>query len=147
MIEATKAGRDLVLTVEGLDPFVIRPLPGHAGRQITDTFLTSVGGGSNGTDLAAAMQMAVDGAILDGDVWVPRPAGEQTNFNRIGMEMSQAEAEQILMPAFFWQTILGMDGIRAYIEGGEGLPGTLKAAGALSVRLGLLVQRTSPNSE
>ena len=31
------------------------------------------------------------------------------------------------MPAFFWQTILGMDGVKAYLEGGEGLSGTLRA--------------------
>lgn len=145
MITASKDGRNLVLTMEGVDqPFVIRPLPGHAGRQITDTYLNSIAGG--GADLAAALQMAADGAVLDGDRWVPRPEPEQTNFNRIGMELSQEEAELILMPAFFWQTILGMDGVRAYIEGGEGLSGTLKASGALTARLGLLARRTSPAS-
>ena len=146
MIDAKKDGRNLVLTVEGVDPFVIHPLPGHAGRQITDTYLTSVAGGST-ADLTAALQMAVDGAILDGGVWVPRPESEQTNFNRLGMELSQEEAELIIMPAFFWQTILGMDGVKAYIEGGEGLAGTLKASGALTARLGLLARRTSPSSE
>ncbi|MBG9889821.1 hypothetical protein ABE10_25325 [Bacillus toyonensis] len=147
MITAEKTGRNLVLTLEGVAPFEIRPLPGHAGRQITDTYLNSVGGNVSAPDLAAALQMAVDGAVLDGDTWVPRPDTEQHNFTRIGMELSQEESELILMPAFFWQTILGMDGVKAYIEGGEGLPGTLKAAGALSARLGLLAQRTSPNSE
>ncbi|MGN7977442.1 hypothetical protein ACTJJ4_07695 [Microbacterium sp. 22195] len=147
MITAEKQGRNLVLTMEGVDqPFVIRPLPGHAGRQITDTYLATMGGRPD-VDLLAALQMAVDGAILDGERWVPRPEAEQENFNRIGMELSQDESEQILMPAFFWQTILGMDGVRAYIEGGEGLAGTLKASGALSVRLGLLVPRTSPSSD
>ncbi|MEA1264252.1 hypothetical protein MicroSTF_14510 [Microbacterium sp. STF-2] len=147
MIDATKNGRNLVLTMEGVDPFVIRPLPGHAGRQITDTYLSSVAGGSTTIDLTAALQMAVDGAVLEGDVWVPRPESEQTNFNRIGMELSQDEAELIIMPAFFWQTILGMDGVKAYIQGGEGLAGTLKASGALTARLGLLARRTSPSSE
>jgi len=147
MIDAKKDGRNLVLTMEGLEPFVIRPLPGHAGRQITDVLIGSMGGVAAGPDFAAALQIAVDGAVLDGDRWIPVPTADQTNFNRIGLELSQAEAEQILMPAFFWQTILGMDGIRLYIEGGEGLAGTLKAAGALSTRLGLLVPRTSPSSE
>lgn len=147
MLNATKDGRNLVLTMEGVDPFVIRPLPGHAGRQITDTYLTSVSGGASPTDLTAALQMAVDGAVLDGGRWVPRPDDEQVNFNRIGMELSQEESELIIMPAFFWQTILGMDGVRAYIEGGEGLAGTLKASGALTARLGLLARRTSPSSE
>lgn len=144
MITATKDGRNLVLTMEGVDPFVIRPLPGHAGRQITDTYLTSVAGGSSTMDLTAALQMAVDGALHEDDVWVPLPEAEQTNFARIGMELSQEEAELIIMPAFFWQTILGMDGVKAYIQGGEGLAGTLKASGALTTRLGLLAQRPSP---
>lgn len=147
MIDATKDGRNLVLTMEGVDPFVIRPLPGHAGRQITDTYLSSVAGGSGTIDLTAALQMAVDGAVLAGDRWVPRPDSEQANFNRIGMELSQDEAELIIMPAFFWQTILGMDGVKAYVQGGEGLAGTLKASGALTARLGLLARRTSPSSE
>lgn len=144
MIDATKDGRNLVITLQGVDPFVVHPLPGHAGRQITDTYLTTLSGQT--ADLTAALQMAVDGAILDGDRWVPRPEAEQINFNRLGMELSQDEAEMIIMPAFFWQTILGMDGVRAYIEGGEGLAGTLKASGALTARLGLLARRTSPRT-
>lgn len=145
MITAEKQGRNLVLTMEGVDPFVIRPLPGRAGIQITETFLATMGGTPN-IDLARALQIAVDGGVLEGDRWAPRPESEQENFTRIGMELSQDESEAILMPAFFWQTVLGMDGVRAYIDGGEGLAGTLKAAGALSVRLGLLVRRTSPAS-
>lgn len=145
MIDAKKDGRNLVLTIEGVDPFVIRPLPGHAGRQITDTYLNSIAGSTNG--LVAALQMAVDGAVLDGDQWVPLPDEQQTNFNRIGMELSQEEGNSIIMPAFFWQTILGMDGVRAYIQGGEDLAGALKASGALSSRLNLLAQRTSPSSD
>lgn len=144
MIDAKKDGRNLVLTMEGVDPFVIRPLPGHAGRQITDTYLTVTGGGGDSAELIAALQMAVDGAVLDGDRWVPRPEAEQTNFNRLGMELSQDEAELIIMPAFFWQTVLGLDGVKTYIDGGEGLSGTLKAVRALTARLGLLVRRTSP---
>ncbi|WP_350351877.1 hypothetical protein ABS642_00750 [Microbacterium sp. A8/3-1] len=145
MIEATKDARNLVLTMQGVDPFVIRPLPGHAGRQITDTYLSTLSGQTG--DLLAALQMAVDGAVLDGDRWVPRPEAEQTNFSRIGMELSQEESELIIMPAFFWQTILGMDGVKAYIQGGEGLAGTLKASSALTARLGRLAPRTSPNSD
>lgn len=144
MIDAKKEGRNLVLTMPGVDPFVVRPLPGHAGRQITDTYLTVTGGIGNAADLTAALQMALDGAVLDGDRWAPRPESEQTNFNRLGMELSQDEANDIIMPAFFWQTLLGMDGVKTYIEGGEGLAGTLKAARALTARLGLLARRTSP---
>lgn len=144
MITASKDGRNLVLTMDGVEPFIIKPLPGHAGVQITETYLGSLGG--KPVNLLPALQMAVDGAVLDGDRWVPRPDSEQTNFNRMGMELSQAEQELIIMPAFFWQTILGMDGVNAYIEGGEGLSGTLKASGALSTRLGLLGRLTSPKA-
>ncbi len=147
MIDAEIKGRNLVLTMEGVeDPFVIRPLPGRAGIAITDIYLNASVG--NAADLTPALIMAVDGArqnAITGE-WVPVPEEEQTNYNRIGMELSQAEAEGIIMPAFFWQTILGLDGVKAYIEAGEGLAGTLKAAGALSQRLGLLARRTSPAS-
>ena len=146
MVNAEKQGRNLVLALEGVDPFVIKPLPGHAGRQITGTYLASLGRKVPAQEMAGALQMAVDGAVLDGDVWVPVPDAEQTNYNRLGMELSQTEAELILMPAFFWQTILGMDGVRAYLEGGEGNTGTLKAMGALHARLGTLARQISPSS-
>ncbi|WP_336633583.1 MULTISPECIES: hypothetical protein [unclassified Microbacterium] len=146
-VTASKQGRNLVLAFEGVDePFVVRPLPGRAGLQITDTYLAVSGGEDRAREMTQALQIAVDGARLNPDTgrWEPLPDAEQTNFNRIGMELSQDEAESILMPAFFWQTALGFDGVKAYIEGGEGLAGTLKATGALSRRLGLLVRPTSP---
>lgn len=144
-VSAEKVGRNLHLTFEGVaEPFIIKPLPGRAGLQVTDTYLAVAGGENHAQALTEALQMSVDGARRDGDRWVPLPEGEQPNFNRIGDELSQGEAEAILMPAFFWQTILGMDGVKAYIEGGEGLAGTLKATGALSRRLGIFVRPTSP---
>ncbi|MDR6867533.1 hypothetical protein J2Y69_002137 [Microbacterium resistens] len=149
MITAAKQGRNLVLTMEGVDdPFIIRPLPGRAGLQITDTYLNVVAGSVPAEEWANALIIAVDGARQSPETgrWEPVPEEQQTNFTRIGLELSQEESEGIIMPAFFWQTILGMDGVRAYIEGGEGLPGTLKAGGALTARLGLLARRTSPAS-
>jgi hypothetical protein len=148
-VTASKVGRDLHLTFQGVDgAFVIHPLPGRAGLQITDTYLKVSGGEARAEEMTAALQMAVDGARRNPDtgLWEPLPESEQTNFNRIGDELSQNEAESIIMPAFFWQTILGMDGVRTYLEGGEGLPGTLKATRALSRRLGLLVRPTSPKA-
>lgn len=150
MITAEKVGRDLHITLDGVDgPFVVHPLPGLAGIQITETYLGVAGGAPAIRDMQSAMVMAVDGArqnSLTGR-WEPVPAEEQTNYTRIGLELSQDEAESILMPAFLWQTTLGLDGVKAYIEGGGGLPGTLKATGALSRRLGLLLRPTSPSSE
>lgn len=148
MIEASKQGRNLVLTIEGLDPFVIKPLNGRAGVQITDTYLRSGAGRASAKEFSDALIMAVDGARQNAitGLWEPVPEEEQHNFARIGDELSQSEGELVIMPAFFWQTILGMDGVSAYIEGGEGLAGTLKASGALSHRLALLAPTTSPNS-
>lgn len=148
-ITAEKVGRDLHITMDGVDgAFVIRPLPGRAGLAITETYLMSSAGQGNGKAFADALIMAVDGARQNAvtGIWEPVPEAEQTNFARIGAELSQAESEGILMPAFFWQTILGVEGVKAYIDGGEGLTGTLKAAGALTARLGLLARRTSPAS-
>ncbi|MGN7969023.1 hypothetical protein [Microbacterium sp. 22296] len=147
-VHAEKVGRDLHLTFDGIDqPFIIHPLPGRAGVQITDTYLAvSAGQQNRAQEMTEALQIAADGGRQNAITgrWEPRPDAEQVNFNRIGLELSQDEAESILMPAFFWQTVLGLDGVKVYIEGGEGLAGTLKATGALSRRLGLLAPRTSP---
>lgn len=144
-VTAEKVGRNLHLHFEGIpEPFVIKPLPGRVGLQITETYLAVSGGENRAQEMTQALQIAADGAVRDGDRWVPVAESEQTNFNRIGDELSQEEAEQILMPAFFWQTVLGVDGVNAYLGAGGGLAGTLKATGALSRRLGLLVLPTSP---
>lgn len=149
MITAEKVGRDLHLTMDGVEkPFIIHPLPGKAGIQITDTYLATLDNRETGEMYLEALQMAVDGAVFDAERgrWVPVPEDQQVNFARFGTELSQAESEAIIMPAFFWQSILGMDGVRAYIEGGEGIAGTLKASGALSSRLGLWARMTSPST-
>lgn len=146
-VTAEKVGRNLHITMEGVEPFVVRPLPGLAGVQITDAYIHAAGGMS-AADMEAAFIMAVDGARENGLTgrWEPVPATEQTNYQRVIRELSQSEAEEILMPAFLWQTVLGLDGVKAYLEEGGGLPGTLKATGALSRRLGLLARRTSPEA-
>lgn len=148
MITTARVGRNLHITVEGVDdPYVIHPLPGHAGMQISDTFLGSAGGLGTAEELAEALMMAVDGAVQDEETgrWTPLPEDQRINYNRLGRELRQSEAESVLMPAYFWQSILGDEGVRLYVEGGEGLSGTLKATGAMAGRLRLLQQRTSPN--
>lgn len=146
-VTAEKVGRNLHLTMEGVDPFVVRPLPGLAGVQITDAYIHAAGGMS-AAEMEAAFIMAVDGARENAITgrWEPVPTDERTNYTRIGKELSQAEAEEILMPAFLWQTTLGLEGVKAYLEAGGGLAGTLKATGALSRRLGLLARQTSPRA-
>lgn len=148
MLTAEQVDRDLVLTVEGAEPFRIRPLPGRQGKQITDTYLLGAQGLAPGADIEAALAIAVDGGVWDDDEarFVPRPESERTIYNRVHDELRLGEAESILLPAFFWQTILGMAGVTAFIEGGEGMRGGVKALGALAARLGLSPSLTSPSS-
>jgi hypothetical protein len=145
-IKATQEGRNLHIRVEGVDdPFVIRPLPGRAGLQITETYIAGSTGQARAEAITEALQMAVDGAVWDEGTqrWAPLPEDEQVNYTRIGFELALAEAESVLLPAFFWQTVLGIDGVNEYIEGGEGLAGSVKALGALVARLGRLRPQTS----
>lgn len=149
-IHAEQVGRDLHITLEGVEqPFVVRPLPGRAGLQVTSMFLGVSGGLGSTEQLAEMMIMCVDGAVYDAetDTWSPVPEEQRTNYTRLGFELSQKEADDVLYPAFFWQSVLGIDGVNAYLEAGGGLPGALKATGALAVRLGRLPRPTSPSSE
>lgn len=146
MVTATEHGRDLHLTVEGLAPYIVRPLPGRIGEQITATYIEAAVGRATTEDMTDALRMAVDGGVKDGDRYVPLPESEQHNYNRMQGELRTAEAESILMPAFLWQTVLGLPGVTAYIEGGGGVAGGVKALWALAARLGISPSRTSPLS-
>lgn len=146
MVTALEVGRDLHLTVEGIAPYVVRPLPGRIGEQITSTYLAAAVGRATTDEMTDAFRMALDGGVLDGDRYIPLPEAEQHNYNRVQGELRTAEAESILMPAFLWQTILGLSGVNAFIEGGEGVAGGVKALWALTARLGLSPSRTSPSS-
>lgn len=146
MVTATEVGRDLHLTVEGIAPYVVRPLPGRIGEQITSTYLNSAVGSATTEEMTDAFRMALDGGVLNGDRYVPLPEAEQHNYNRLQDELRTAEAESILMPAFLWQTVLGLSGVTAFIEGGEGVAGGVKALWALTARLGISPSRTSPSS-
>lgn len=146
MVTATEVGRDLHLTVEGVAPYIVRPLPGRIGEQITATYLEAAVGRASTEEMTDAFRIAVDGGVLDGDRYVPRPEAEQHNYNRLQDELRTAEAESILMPAFLWQTVLGLSGVTAFIEGGEGVAGGVKALWALTARLGISPSRTSPSS-
>jgi len=147
-LKAQQVDRDLHLTVEGAATFVVRPLPGRIGKQITDTYLDGAAGNANATDVEAALMMAVDGGRWDDEAgrYVPLPDEQRTVYNRISDELRLGEAESILLPAFFWQTVLSIAGINAYIEGGEGIAGGVKALWALVARLGLSPLKTSPSS-
>ena len=143
-ISATQEGRNLHLHVEGIDtPFIIKPLPAPAGMQITYTYLRTATGLATREETAEAIAMAVDGATLDGEKWVPadRPVG-----TRMEQELSIGETEDVAMAAFFWQTILNDTGVNIYLNAGGGVEGHTKAMRALIERLGLSPLLTSPSS-
>lgn len=149
MITATQVGRNLHLTVENIDePFIIRPLPGKVGKQVTDSYLNGAVQKADGAEIEQALMMCVDGAQFDEETgfYVPLPESERTVYNRVSDELRLGEAESVLLPAFFWQTVLGIEGVTAFIEGGEGIAGGVKALWALIARLGISPARTSPSS-
>jgi len=145
---ATQVGRNLHLTMEGLDPFIVKPLPGNAGLQATDAYLSMATGNGDQTEVTLGIVMALDGAVhnKETDVWEPVPEAERINSNRLGTELSAAEMEDVSMAAFFWQTILGPAGVNVYLENGGGVGGHTKAMWALVTRLGLSPRLTSPST-
>jgi hypothetical protein len=146
-ITAAQQGRDLHLQIEGVEaPFVIHPLPGRAGMQITETYLNGAIGGTSNEEITDALAIALDGAVKVDDIWVPVAEKDRINGNRMGDELSLTETEHVAQCAFFWQTVLGVAGVNAYIEDGGGVAGGSKALWALAMRLGLSPSRTSPSS-
>lgn len=144
-ITATQEGRNLHIHVEGVDPFIVTPLPGKAGMQITETYLMTAAGAVEAADMPLALVMALDGAVLEDDRWVPVPAEQRNNSNRMHNEISLAEIDTVAMCAFLWQTILNMKGVEIFLSA-EGVEGHTKALGALVARMGLSPLQTSPSS-
>lgn len=145
MLTYQKRGRDLLLTVEGVaEPFAIPPLPTNPGLQMTATYLGIAGGDGAAQDLADALMMAVDGAVRDDEGrFHPRPENERRTYARAGDELTQEEAENLMSAAFFWQTALGLSGVRTFIENGEGTVGSLHALSALNGRIRALSYRNA----
>ena len=147
MITAATQGRNLHLTVEGIDePFIIKPLPGNAGYQLTETFLRTNVGAATPEEMSEALAMALDGGRKDGDLWAAVEDEQRVTSKRLGDEVSLGEAEDIAMAALMWQTVLQDVGVNIYLNSGGGVEGLSKATGALVARMGLSSQLTSPNS-
>jgi hypothetical protein len=147
MITASTEGRNLHLTVEGIDePFIVKPLPGNAGYQLTDTFLRTNVGQASPDEMSEALAMALDGGVKDGDRWVAVRDELRFNSKRLGDDVSLGEAEDIAMAALMWQTVLQDVGVNIYLSSGGGVEGLSKATGALVARMGLSSQLTSPSS-
>jgi hypothetical protein len=130
-VTATTEGRNLVLHVDFIDePFIIAPLGGRAGQQLTNDFLNISAG--------ITSPLAMDDVLA-------RAVGAE-NFERIKEHLTLVEGENVLLPAFYWQTVLGLDGVNAFISGGEGLAGAKKALELLILTLGISPSQTSPST-
>ncbi|RFA12167.1 hypothetical protein B7R22_17210 [Subtercola boreus] len=148
MIEAAQQGRDLHLTVEGVEsPFVIRPLPGRMGKHVTEQYLKISARKLPAQGMEDLLRIAVDGGHWVGDYLAPMPTDGQHIYNRCEDELSTAEAQDILLPALFWQTVLGMDGVETYVKAGGGFAGGVKALGFLLSTLGISPLLTSHSTE
>lgn len=146
MITTTRDGRNLVIHVDDVDsPFVVTPLPGLAGVQVFETYLGGTGGIGTAEELAEALMMSVDGAVHDEETgrWRPLPEAQRTTYDRIGHELSQAEAEDVLNVSFLWQSALGDDGVRVFLDNGGGVKGLLAALTAFRARGDMLTRRTA----
>jgi len=145
--KATQQGRDLHLAVGGVDePFIIRPLPGAKGKELTHLFLAIATRQPIPVDMETVLKWAVNGATRDEDgqwQWID----DGPNSDRIENELSLHEAEDVFLPAFYWQTTLGIDGVNTYLEAGGGMAGGVKALSFLASTLGISPFTTSPSSE
>lgn len=54
-----------------------------------------------------------------------------------GDPIRQEECESLALCAFYWQTVVGIEAVNAFIDAGEGTEGNLKALALLSIRIGI----------
>lgn len=63
-----------------------------------------------------------------------------------GESIRHEEIEALALAAFYWQTVVGMEAVQAFLEAGEGQAGSLKALGLLLSRRGLSIRTNSSDS-
>lgn len=136
-VAATLEGRNLKLTLPGIEPFIIAPLPGFAGEKATETFIQVAARVRAPEDLTEVWMLALDGVDADGATIKDGP-----NWTRVRNTLSLHEGEEIIHPAFYWQTTLGIDGVNEFIEAGGGLAGAKKALERLILTLGISPMQT-----
>lgn len=141
-MKATQVGRNLRLEIEGLESITVQPLKAKHGLMLTQGFTEYATKGIS-NELWEGMLLGA----LDGFDENDEPIRDGTNYAYLQENATLAEGEQILHAAFYWQTILGMDGVNAYLDEGGGVGGALKVMSALLFRLGLSHLTTSPNTE
>lgn len=122
MITAKLQGRRLVLTVETeadeapIEPFYVTPLSARAGRELSRRYLFASEGLDGGEDVDMSQDM------ID--------AFGRENFERADAETTQGEGELLIQAAYFWQSVGGVDSLRALLEvDDDGLQGGATARG------------------
>lgn len=120
MISAKLQGRRLVLTVEtepdeeAIPPFYVTALSARAGRELSTRYLFAVEG------------LPVEEGSVSDDV--VESFGLE-NYTRADETLSQAEGELLAQAAYFWQTVGGIEAVRALLEVIDGEQGTVDAKG------------------
>jgi len=128
---ATLQGRNLAIHIDGIEePFIIPPLGGRRGQALTNLFIEIVASQRPGSEMEAVLEEAVGAAV----------------YERVQDELSLSEGQSVLLPAFYWQTVLGLDGVDAYLSGGEGMAGAKKALLLLTMSLGISLTQTAPST-
>ncbi|WP_141898657.1 hypothetical protein [Paramicrobacterium agarici] len=139
---AEQVGRDLHLTVEGAgEAFVVSPLPGWAGMELTQQYLGIATGNIAPDSMETLLMHAADGVTPDRE-WVENGPVYTDMQNRLSL----AEAQDVLIPAMLWQTVLGIKGVRLYLDEGGGDKGGVKALWSLVSTLGGSNSLISPAS-
>lgn len=203
MTTATTEGRQLVLTVDGIDePFIVDPIPARRGYTLTDTFMrvslhkvpgikTQYGraesesvfmesiGPENYSRISGLYVDLVEfdaetgeaGQVLatftpDGGSWedpdhksihyytatgalfMARPENPAAGEEYLDVEsLRQEQAESLTLCAFYWQTVVGMEAVNAFIESGEDTMASVKALSLLMTRMDPLRGVTSLGSD
>lgn len=128
---ASLEGRNLHIHIEGIDePFIIKPLGGRRGQALTNLFIQIVASERPGSEMEAVLEEAVGSDV----------------YEQVQDELSLSEGQSVLLPAFYWQTVLGIDGVNAYLTGGEGMAGAKKALLLLTMSLGISPTQTAPST-
>jgi hypothetical protein len=120
---------------------VVKPLETHesgAVLAISDPVLTFGPAGIVSGDPALSVAELID----SGYMFNPRDRHPEEPFIE-GEPIRQQEGEALCLCAFYWQTIVGIEGVNAFLDAGEGTLGSVKALTLLQIRLGLWMPETS----
>lgn len=159
---ATQEGRNLVIRVPGIDdPFVVTPISAKRGQYLTERYLSaslrgiptdqaegifieSFGPENYSRTFGCIVEQVEDSPGVKG--WRKRiPADGEIEPE--GLALRQEEGETLCMAAFFWNSIIGMEGVNALLDSSTvGTSGILKANGLIQLRLGLSPLTTSRSS-